>query len=120
MLQRFIIFIVIVLILFVIKVVVQMLIDCKREDKLRDELVDEYIKEENNDTENRSDILSDLEMQTVEKLQKLFKPDSLCNVTLFEINKNENMTVGECLDRYYENDGRVILNDGKVLGVSVG
>ena len=56
--------------------------------------------------------LSDLESQTVEKLKNNF-------LTLFEINKNENVTVGECLDNYYEYDGRVLLNDGKVLGVSI-
>lgn len=65
--------------------------------------------------DNRSHILSDtlteLEKESVNKLIEL-------NILLFEKNKNENVTVGECLDNA-ENGKFAIVNAGKVIGFTV-
>lgn len=78
---------------------------------LESELHKESMHHRRNKTNHRSDILSDLEQISINKL----KADIEC---LYEINRNVNVTVGECLDKF-ENGKNAIVTNGKCIGFTL-
>ena len=87
---------------------------CKisRNNDDNDELWYRYFVQNNEKTGDKCTILSDLERDAVNRMKK----ELLC---LFEVNKDENVTVADCIIKNDYENKQAILSNGAVIGFTL-